>query len=133
MPMKVTPIALAAGDTYGTPFVGPINQTAPVQVNIANLTTFEVDALGWLKPGVPLQRSGALVGVSPAFPFGCTIEPIKLAKTNSVTDRVGTFTVAVATHGQINRDLLEDILGRVLTADEIAGFDRAGSHLTLIQ
>lgn len=224
MPMKVTPIALAAGDTYATPFVGPLNYTAPVQVNIANLTTFEVDALGWLKPGVPLNRNGglyvgvlstpgaavdpapantgngsisAIVGkvggvsetititmltattfsvvgsvsgamangaalgaytsaiinftitaggtafiagdnftiavVSATVPlFGCTIEPIKLAKSNSVTDRVGTFTVAVATRGQINRDLLEDILGRVLTADEAAGFDRAGSNLTLI-
>lgn len=133
MPMKVTPVVSAGSDIYATPFVGPINHTAPVQVNIANLTTAEVDSQGYIKPGVPLTAAGALVGVAPAFVYGVTPEAIKLAKSNAVADRVGTFTVALATHGQVNRDLIEDILGRVLTADEIAGFSRAGSQITLIQ
>lgn len=226
MPMSV---ATRAGyPDYGNPFVGPVQHTVPVAVPIADLTADEVDARGYLKPGVPLTLAGALVAamtrstlgspaaggsnvgdgtvgsvvggwgaptetitltciseaanagtfrvegsksgvigvatvavpfVSPIINFtiadgatdfdigdtftiaatagaldrvhGCVVEAVKVAASNSDTDRTaaGTVPVVVATHGLVNRDLLEDILGRALTASEIAGF--AGSNLTL--
>lgn len=61
--------------------------------------------------------------------YGVTIEAIKLVPSNSDTDRTGTFAVAVATDALVNRDMVENILGRALTAAEINGF--LGSNLAL--
>jgi hypothetical protein len=36
------------------------------------------------------------------------------------------------TIGQVNRKILEDTIGRVLTADELAAFDAAGSTIKLL-
>lgn len=132
MPVRVKNPLTTGGSAYGSPFVGPVQYTAQIAVNIANLTTAEVDAQGYIKPGVPLTRAGILVGIAPAFVFGVTIEAIKLVASNAVGDRVGTFDIAVCTMGQVNQDTVEDMLARALTADEIAGFDRAGSKLVLV-
>ncbi len=223
MPMKVT--SRTGADTYANPFVGPVGPTVAIDVNIANLTAYEVDAKGTIKPGIPLTRAGALLAaqtlstvaqgtvttgnadgvigaatggfgqpaetitatfttsgatahasvvgtksgyigelivgtafVSPQIRvsvadgsadfeagdvitwavtagvddklFGVTVEAINLVADNSNTYRTGTFQIAVATAGLVNRDLVEDILGRVLTATEIAAFDHAAVRLT---
>lgn len=132
MPMKVTATA-TAGEVHPNPFVGPINHTVGIQVDVSTLSTDEVDQYGYLKPGVPLTSGGILVGAAPAFVFGCVVEAVKVADDNSNLAGVTTdVEVAVATICQINRDILEDSLGRVLTANEIAGFDRAGSKCVLL-
>lgn len=227
MPMSVT--KRSGADSYPSPFVGPVNHTVAIDVNIANLTAFEVDAKGTLKPGVPLTAAGAKLAaptasspaaavadggntgmatigslqgrvgapaetitvlatvtggagvgkasvtgsvsgylgeatvgtlfVSPVIEllitdgtpdltagdsytiavtagatdrlYGVTVEAMKLVASNSDTDRVGTFQVAVATLGLVNRDMVEDILGRVLTAQELAGFaESSGLKIT---
>lgn len=66
--------------------------------------------------------------------YGVTTGPAKVAVTNAVGDlaAAGTVEVTVATMGQVNRAILEDNLGRVLTAAEIAGFSVAGSLLKLL-
>lgn len=218
MPMSVT--TRTGGDSYPNPFLGPINHTVAIDVNIANLTSDEVDSYGALKPGVPLTAAGALLAaptasapaaavadggntgnatigslqgrvggvaetitvtatvtggaavgkasvvgsvsgylgeatvgtlfVSEAIEFlitdgaidltegdiytiavtagatdrlyGVTVESTKLVASNSDTDRVGKFQIAVAVIGMVNRDLVEDILGRALTAQELSGF-----------
>lgn len=130
MPFRVKNPLTTGFTSYGSPFVGPVKEYAQISVNIANLTDFEVDAKGYLKPGVPLQRAGTLVGVAPAFCFGVTIEAIKLTEGNGAL-RLGTFEVGIAVNASVNQDAIEDILGRALTADEIAGFDRAGSKIVL--
>lgn len=130
MPFRVRNPATTGFTSYGSPFVGRVRSTAQISVNIATLTDFEVDAKGYLKPGVPLTRAGILVGVAPAFCFGVTIEAIKLTEGNGAL-RTGIFEVTVATNADVNQDAMEDILGRALTADELAGFDRAGSKITL--
>lgn len=132
MPLKVTS---RAGDSdYGSPLLGPANHTAPIAVDITALTDDEIDSEGYLKPGVPFTGAGALVGAAPAFVFGVTIEPQKVADGNAAGDiaGAGTQTVIVATIGQVQRAIAEDNLGRAYTADEIAGFDRAGSKLVLV-
>jgi len=134
MPITIESTASEA-NTYGHPFVGPGAQyTDVVQVDISDLTLKECDVFGYLKPGVPFAKAGDLVG-SGVPVYGVTLESIKIV-TYTVTDALlaadtGTVQVAVGTHGVVNRDIIEDNLGRALTADEIAGFALAGSHIHL--
>lgn len=135
MPFGVTSTATEATG-YGHPFVGPVHHTDVVPVDISDLTIDEVDANGYLKPGVPLSKAGDTIGTTVPV-HGVTIEPIKLTHatippTNaSLAADTGTMQVAVGTHGVVNRDICEDNLGRALTANEIAGFALAGSNLHL--
>lgn len=116
------------GDTsYSTldMFVGPVDHTDSVRVDISNLSTDEVDADGYLKPGVPLDKDGALVAddgagnVNPVH--GVTVEPVKVGDGN--TSLSGTYDVAVATIGQLIQSVAEENLGRDYTAAELTGFE----------
>ena len=132
MPISIT--TTTGGTVHGNPFVGPIDQTAHVKADLSALSTNEVDADGYLKPGVPLTAAGILVGTSPAYVFGVVPEAVKIAADNA-TATLSAATdcfVAVGTVGQVSQDIIEDNLGRSLTADELAGFNRAGSKLVLI-
>lgn len=136
MPITIEDVA-AEASTYGHPFVGPGAQyTDVVKVDLSGLTIDEVDTKGYLKPGVPFRKTGVLV-TSGIPVWGVTLEPIKLPlatvpPTNGTlaTETADCF-VAVGTVGIVNRDIIEDNLGRALTADEIAGFDLAGSQIHL--
>jgi hypothetical protein len=124
----------AGGLAHSPVFVGDILGTDAVAVDISDLTINEVDADGFLKPGVPFTKAGDLVGASTTTPvWGVTIEAIKLPHatippTNaSLAADTGTAQVAVG-FGLVNRDIAEDNLGRAYTANEIAAFDLAGSN-----
>lgn len=134
MPPKVQRNIVGASQDYGHPMVGPVNHTHQLAVNIAVLTTREVDANGYLKPGVIFDKAGILVGVAPAYNYGIVIAPVKVAKSNAAADltAAGIQRVAVARFGLVNGDIVEDNLGAVLTANELAGFERAGTHLALV-
>lgn len=132
MPMDVRTVA-AAGEVHANPFVGPIDHTVAIRVDVSALDANLVDANGYLKPGVPLQRTGIPIGISPAFVFGCVVEAVKVADNNTTAlATAADVDVAVAVVGAVNRAILEDNLGRALTADELAGFDRAGSKIALL-
>lgn len=124
----------AGGITHVSPFVGPTNHTITVKVDISDLTTKEVDEYGYIKPGVPLDKNGNTIGDGIAV-HGCIIEAQKIVDAKptdeSLAANTGTKTVVIATHCVVNRDILEDVLGRALTAYEIAGFDLAGSKCVL--
>lgn len=124
----------SGGTDYGSPFVGPVNYTLGINVTLSGMTTAEVDANGVLKPGVPLQRAGTLVSGATQSIFGCVAEATKVAASNSGTDltAAGTKEIAVVLQGAINRDILEDILGRTLTANEIAAFGPGFSRVILL-
>lgn len=132
MPMSIT--TTAGGIGYGNPFIGGVNHPAQIKVDVSGLTTDEVDQFGYLKPGVPLTKTGVLVG-SGAFVYGVTIEAQKIVPDNPTNTTLAAVTadpiIAVNTVGHVNRDVIEDNLGRALTADEIAGFDAAGSKIAL--
>jgi hypothetical protein len=132
MPNTATTLT-SEGDTYGNPFIGPVNHTMTVRLDVSGLTNDEVDANGYIKPGTPLLSTGLLVSAPAQVVYGVVIEPIKVAAGNAAGDLSGAtdIDIAIGTIGQVNRDIVEDNLGRVLTADEIAGFDLAGSHLKL--
>lgn len=132
MPIIVS--ATTGGTSYASPFVGPTNHVVHVKVDLSGLTTDEVDANGYLKPGVPLTSAGILVAAGAVF--GVTVEatrlPVTVPPTNTtLAAETADCLVAIATHGIVCRDAAEDDLGRAYTAAEIAGFAAAGSRLTL--
>lgn len=132
MPMKVTPTA-TAGEIHPTPFVGPTDHPIAIRVDVSALTADVVDTYGYLKAGVPLTRAGILPGAAPAFVFGCVAEAVKVADNNTTALATAPdIDVTVFVIGAVNRAILEDSLGRALSADELAAFDRAGSKVALL-
>ena len=131
MPISIT--NESGGANYGNPFVGPVDHTAVVKVDISAMTNAEIDSKGYLKPGVPFKENGTLIGSGEKL-FGVTIEAIKVAAGNESADLSGATDcfVAVGTVGQISQDIAEDNLGRSYTADEIASFNLAGSKIVLL-
>ena len=133
MPMLVE--KTAGGMTHSNPFIGGVNHPAQITIDVSGLTTNEVDQFGYLKPGVPLTKTGVLVGASPAFVYGVTFEAQKIVPANPTNTTLAAVTVdpiiTINTVGHVNRDVIEDNLGRALTANEIAGFDAAGSKIAL--
>lgn len=132
------PIAIdvtAGGTTHTSPIISPITNRHHIKVDISGLTTAEVDANGYLKPGVPLRLTGGL-GVLISAPSqaidGITIEQTKVAASNAtaVLAAATDCLVAVTTHCTVNRDLGEDVLGRAYSADEIAAMAAAFVYLT---
>lgn len=128
----------AGGLGHAPVFVGGPKLTDVVQVDISDLTTKEIDQDGYIKPGVPLQKTGDSIAVaSGAAVYGVTIEAIKTPHATipptdaSLAADTGTFPCVVGIMGLVNRDIAEDNLGRAYNADEIAGFDLAGSELIL--
>lgn len=132
MPMAIE--KTAGGIGYGNPFIGGVNHPAQIKVDVSGLTTFEVDTFGYLKPGVPLTKTGTLVG-SGGFVYGVTVEAQQIVPINPTNTTLGNVTVdpiiTVNTVGHCNRDVIEDNLGRALTSDEVTGFDTAGSKVAL--
>ena len=131
MPIRIEGLSGGGEGLYGNPFVGPVDFVVAIQVDLSALTDDEIDAFGFLKPGVPLTDAGALVGTGDAI-YGVTVEAMKVADANDATTiaALGTIDVPVATHGMINRDIAEDILGRAYTADELTGFETSRIVLT---
>ena len=131
MPLSV--VKTAGTTTYGHPIVGTPGPLLQVVVDISGLTTAEVDADGFLKPGVPFTSGGILV--ASGFIYAINPEPIKIVD-YVPTDVLlaadtATIPVGMVTGGVINRDIVEDNLGRAMTAAEIAGAAAAGSQFTL--
>ena len=119
----------SGGLAHSPVFVGQITGTDAVKVDISALTTNEVDSKGYLKPGVPLAKTGLLLANTTTPVWGVTIEAIKIAASNSSADlNAATDCFVAVGFGLINRDIAEDVLGRAYSANEIAGFDVAGSN-----
>lgn len=121
--------------TYGNVFLGPVDHQYQLLIDLSSLTTREIDALGYLKPGVPFTRLGALVGADPAFVYGVTFEPIKVADDNETATiaALADQWVGVGVIGAVIQDIAKFNLGSDYTANEIAGFDRAGSKIVLLK
>ncbi len=110
-----------------------------VLIDISVMTTAEVDAQGMVKPGVPLTQAGILVGAAVAV-FGVTYEPVKRRTQTSIVGAdnanlaadTADFFIGVITSGTVSRRAIEANLGRVLTANEIAGFDLAPCKIKLV-
>lgn len=119
---------------YGHPIVGDALGLLQVVVDISELTIAEVDADGYLKPGVMFKSDGTQPDGT-GFLYAVNPEPIKIVD-YVPTDILlaadtATIPVGMVTAGIINRDVVEDNLGRAMTANEIAAVTAAGSRFTL--
>jgi hypothetical protein len=123
MPLT-TKVTAAAGDSVESPFVGPVDHSDTVRLDVSVLSSDEIDENGYMKPGVPLLQTGVLVSAPAQVIYGVVIEPVKVADGNAAGDISGAtdIDVAVATICQVNRAIIEDNLGRVLSADELSAF-----------
>lgn len=126
--------------TYGNPFVGPYNHTHAVRVDVSTLTQAatgtgagHIDTEGYLRPGAPIQlHAGGVVGAVTGAAVtaadqkaGLVIEPIKVLEEGE-TPATGTDQdVALAFHCAVNRAIVEDNIGRALTAAEITALRNA--------
>jgi hypothetical protein len=134
MPMHVKK---TAGDTtYAPVFIGEILAMEQVLVDVSELTTDEVDADGWLKPGVPFKQDGTLADGSGCI-YAVNPEPQNLhlatvPPTNtSLSNDTKTYPLGMGTMGTVNRDVIEDNLGRALTGNEVTAFATAPCKINL--
>lgn len=121
------------GTSYATlgMFVGPLDHTDTAEVDASALSSGEVDAKGYLKPGVPLTEGGALAdGTAGEAIMGVVLEPVKVTDTDLASAE--TLDVVVGTIGQVKRAVIEDNLGRQLTAAEVEAFDAPACLLRLV-
>ena len=132
MPNSVT--TRAGRTVYGNPFVGPVNHTVAIRLDVSDLTAVEIDADGYLKPGVLLKEDGTIIDATAGeFAYGAVVEAVKVAASNVAADIAAAtdIDVTVAVIALLNRDILEDILGRALSAAELAAIRAAGSRLAI--
>lgn len=142
MPMTVT--ETTGNNVYASPFIGPVDHPVHAKIDVSALLIdgangAQVDAKGYLKPGTPFKLVGVdavpLDGTAGEYVYGCVIEATQIVPVAPTNATLGAVTadpfVALNTQGLINRDILEDNLGRALSAAEIAAFAAAGSRLTL--
>jgi hypothetical protein len=144
--MPITVTETSGNDVYASPFIGPVNHPVQLPVDVSTLLIdgalgAQVDTKGYLKPGTPFKlSSGKLVpldATAAEYVYGVVIEATKIVSstvpvTNAILAAITADPiVAVATHGLLNRDIVEDNLGRALGADELAAFAAAGSQLNL--
>jgi hypothetical protein len=133
MPITRTP-RTTGGQFIPPPFVGPVHHRVAVPLLLTTLTAFEIDANGWLKPMVPLQKSGAIISGAAQVVYGVTVDYVKVAADNATATiaALGTIDVVIAYLCAINRKAAEAVLGRVYNANELAGFALAGGHVVLL-
>lgn len=137
MPLKKrTPMAEAA--TYGDIFVGPYNHTHAVLVDVSTLTLDvgsggQVDDQGYLRPGSVIQidasGTGGAIGDVPTAAdqrAGIVPEPIKILEDGELVASAADVQVALALNCSVNRAIVEDNLGRALTAAEIGALAQGG-------
>jgi hypothetical protein len=134
MPMHVK--KTTAVSTYDPPFLGEILAMEQVLVDISELTTDEVDADGWLKPGVPFKQDGTLADGSGHIyavnPEAQNLHMAVLPPTNgTLAADTRTYPLGMGTMGTVNRDIIEDNLGRALTANELTAFATAPCKINL--
>lgn len=110
-----------------TPFVGPIDHTQPVEIDPSTFFgSAWLDARGYLKQGTPLQANGAPVSAAAQTVAGCLVEATQIvfpegaAITQAMLDAEANRPAIITPICQLNQDVLEDILGRALNADELA-------------
>lgn len=130
MPTTITDYSGGA-PLYASALIGEY-QTLAVKVDVSALTNTQVDANGYLKPNVPLSLTGVTPsGATNEVPC-VTVEAVKVSTDNSggLATAVDPL-VACAVSGVLNRDVMEDVLGRVLSAPEIAALNGPNSKLVL--
>lgn len=145
--LRINNAVAAEGANFHSPFNGDLKHTRQIPVTASGLTSAEVTPGGFLKPGVPFGATIAafpaalaagtprtLITAASSIVEGVTINPQRIAKSNSSADLTAAGTIQVTVGmGEVSRKRIEEMLGRVLTANELAGFAPAlaGAPVTL--
>lgn len=130
MPLTIT---RTAGDTlYPDPFI-QAGHVASVVVAATALTNVFLDSNGYLKPGTILKADGTLITGAGQTAFGMVRFPIKVAAGNDAGSIAAAVSipVPVVTHGIINQTLVADLLGRVLSANELSALTTGGAKIVV--
>lgn len=131
MPLTIRSLASEATG-YGNPFVGDKSGAMHVVLDVSALTSNEVDSYGYLKPGVILTSAGVVPGAANAAVVGVVAEATPIVAAGTTLSGVTNDPfVVIYTIGMVNRDIIEDNLGRALTANEIAALNTAPSRIVL--
>src|SRR5262245_35648840 len=117
MPITKTVIGAATDIEDGTSgFLGRNDISIAIPVPLSGLTNKEIDADGYVKPYVPLLRTGALVTAGAVY--GVTAERVKVAEDNgsATIAALGTVELAIFLRANVVRAIAEDVLERAYTA-----------------
>lgn len=134
MPLQLNTPTVAGGTGYQNVVIGQAPRTHHVKVDLSGLTTREVDAGGFIKPGVVLRAAGGLgvlISAGAQSADGVTIEAQRLAlatvpPTNAtLATETGDHLIAVGTHFHLNQDAANANLESTLSANEIAALPAA--------
>lgn len=120
MPLSFT--STAGGTGYADIRVGHVDQHQTL-IDVSGLAA-AVDADGYLPPGLPLDATGNPVGAAEDAYAILGPEAVKLG----AADHFGNAILG----GVLNRDMIEDNLGRALTVDELAGIASGMPQIRLI-
>lgn len=120
MPISFT--TTSGGTAYADIRVGHVDQHQCL-IDVSALSG-AVDADGYLPPGLPLDATGGPVGTSEDAFAIVGPAPVKLL----AADHFGNAIMG----GVLNKDMIEDNLGRALTADELAGIASGMPQIKLI-
>lgn len=122
MPMSVTNTA-AAGAAYADIRVGEC-QVHQVKLDVSALTGVD-DASGTLPVGLPILKTGVPVtGAADVVAGVIGPEPVKL----EAADHFGNIILS----GNINKQMVEDNLGRALDSNELASMALIDQRLHLV-
>lgn len=106
-------------------------KTATVNDATLNIATDNGTATGLTPAPTSANQTAGVGGTSSEVPC-VTVEAVKVATNNSTgLATAADPLVACAVSGTLNRDVMEDVLGRALTAPEIAALNGPNSKLVL--
>jgi hypothetical protein len=135
MPVFIT--KTAGGTGYANPFVHTPIDPAHVKVDVSALSADtgsggQVDAYGYIKPGTILKSDGTPISGASQVAWGVVFEPTQIPGEVDNSDLAGAqdFLVTVGTGGLLNRDIVEDMLGRAITANELSALDAGNFKYT---
>ena len=118
--MPITITTSPGGTAYADIRVGTVHNIHQALVVVAGVTA---DADGMIPPGLPLQADGTVVsGASQTAKYVVGPEAVRKGAANHFANAI--------LDGALNQDMIEDNLGRPLTANEVSAL--TAGNFTLI-
>lgn len=117
--MPITVSTTAGGASFIEVRGGAYNNVHQIKLSASALAASR-DANGYLPPGLPVQKAGTPVSGASQVAVVIGPEPVKLGAADIFAN--------VILDGPLTRDAIEDNLGRVLSANELAALAAFSLH-----